>query len=399
MITVGQLIQNYIAKTETFIWQYLRNFQTIETVVLSQSYANENQFPLPNAKKVIIPSIKSRASITWVTYQIYKRFLGQPLGGIDSIDKYIYKHKIQLLHAHFGHVGATYRQTAQRTKIPLFTTFYGMDLSMQRSLDFNRCYYAGLFALGTQFLVEGPAMRGKLLELGCPEEKISIQHIAIVPDDYPYHNRTWDRVRPLRLLFIGRFTEKKGLTYALQAVAQVLEANPIPLEWHIIGDGPLKSELYQLAIELGIAERITWLGYQPHIEVIKQLDWTDLFIHPSVTAVDGDSEGGAPTILLEAQAAGIPILATTHADIPYVTVPTKSALLASERDIDALALNLKTLIAHPEIWSDMGRIGRKKVEQNHNVHKEVVKLEALYQEMLDRHNKSVSFGKRHALIL
>ncbi len=61
-----------------------------------------------------------------------------------------------------------------------------------------------------------------------------------------------------------------------------------------------------------------------------------MLIHPSVTATDGDSEGGAPTILLEAQAIGTPVVTTRHADIPHVVPEGAGVYLCAEHDVDAL---------------------------------------------------------------
>jgi colanic acid/amylovoran biosynthesis glycosyltransferase len=104
----------------------------------------------------------------------------------------------------------------------------------------------------------------------------------------------------------------------------------------------------------------------------------DIFIQPSVTAADGDTEGGAPTTLLEAQALGVPVVATYHADIPHVVAPGESALLAPERDSEALAACLMKLLDAPERWSAMGRAGRRFIEEHHDAPSQVARLEELY---------------------
>ena len=118
------------------------------------------------------------------------------------------------------------------------------------------------------------------------------------------------------------------------------------------------------------------------------MDSADIFIHPSVTAESGDSEGGAPTTILEAQACGLPILSTTHADIPNVVVPEKSALLSPERDTDSLEKNLITLLNEQERWAEMGQLGRQFIEKYHDITKEVKGLERLYFK-LSNHQHSV----------
>ena len=78
-----------------------------------------------------------------------------------------------------------------------------------------------------------------------------------------------------------------------------------------------------------------------------------MFLSPSVTAQDGDSEGGAPVSIIEAQATGMPIVSTVHADIPEAVVPGESALLSAERDVDGLAENLAQVVAEPGKWEAM----------------------------------------------
>ena len=121
---------------------------------------------------------------------------------------------------------------------------------------------------------------------------------------------------------------------------------------------------------------------QPHRKVIEELQTYDILIQPSVTAENGDSEGGAPTIILEGQACGVPVISTNHADIPYITCPNESALLSPEQDVDGLAHNIRQLFDNSEAWSRMGKKGREHVEKYHDVRKEVAALEAIYTELL-----------------
>jgi colanic acid/amylovoran biosynthesis glycosyltransferase len=182
---------------------------------------------------------------------------------------------------------------------------------------------------------------------------------------------------PRSLLFVGRFVEKKGLEYALQALAKIRKN--YSFKFKIIGGGKLEESLRSLASNLGLTKEIVWLGMQPHRRVIEEIQTCDILVHPSVTATNGDSEGGAPTIILEAQACGVPVISTTHADIPYITVPDDSALLSPERDVDSITDNFRQLFDNSEAWSRMGKKGREHVEKYHDVRKEVISLEGLYR--------------------
>src|SRR5262249_51815879 len=153
--------------------------------------------------------------------------------------------------------------------------------------------------------------------LGAPSAKIALLPITIEVDRYPYRPRRLEPSAVLRLLFVGRFTPKKGLPVLLRTLA-LARADLGPCELHVVGGGDGEPEARRLIAELGLEGQVRLLGFQPRDAVVREMDQAHVLAVPSVTSPDGDSEGGAPTILLEAQAAGLPVLGSTHADIPFV---------------------------------------------------------------------------------
>lgn len=115
---------------------------------------------------------------------------------------------------------------------------------------------------------------------------------------------------------------------------------------------------------------------------LSELAACHLVIQPSVVASDGDTEGGAPTVLIEAQAAGKPILTTEHADIPEIVRPGKSAIVVPERDVRALAAALRKLATEPPLWAVMAEAGRRHVEAEHHIDRQSERLEAIYDELI-----------------
>ena len=75
----------------------------------------------------------------------------------------------------------------------------------------------------------------------------------------------------------------------------------------------------------------------------------------------------------------MPIVSTSHADIPEIVLAGKSGLLSPEKDLDALTGNLERLIANPDLWGLMGFAGRAHVEKNHSIQIQVAKLESIYE--------------------
>jgi len=91
-----------------------------------------------------------------------------------------------------------------------------------------------------------------------------------------------------------------------------------------------------------------------------------VFLHPSVTAGDGDDEGGAPVCITEMLATGMPVVSTTHCDIPEVMGPALQHLLAPERDSTALLDCMQKLIGAPETWVTLGKAGRERIVSEFN---------------------------------
>lgn len=107
-------------------------------------------------------------------------------------------------------------------------------------------------------------------------------------------------------------------------------------------------------------------------------------LQKSIIVQNGDTEGGAPVAILEAQATGLPVISSYHADIPEVVVDGKSALLAPEKDVGMLAKHLEYLVEHPDVWGEIGRAGREHVEQEYDVMAQVAKLENIYDRLCVR---------------
>jgi colanic acid/amylovoran biosynthesis glycosyltransferase len=367
------LLDSWLPRTETFIWQALRKLHRFPPVIVADRLENLEAFPLPGAE---FPDLRGSRSLAG---KVRARLTGSyaPVrypGAAKALDA----SDIAVTHVHKGFRALVTRGFTRELGKPLLVSFYGSDVSSRPFLRRAEKGYRELFAQARFLLAEGPALRQRLLELGAPSEKIRIQRIAIDPSDYAFRERSWDGNRPLRILFTGRLVDKKGLDIGLKALANARVDFPWRLT--VIGDGPRRAALETFAALLKIRDRVDFVGYRTLDEMRAAMQTHDLLLQPSRIAGDGDSEGGAPTVLLEAQACGLPIVSTTHADIPYVTVPGESSWLAPEADADALAGLLRRAAAEADRWGAMGRAGRAKVLADHDVGREVAALEDLYAE-------------------
>jgi colanic acid/amylovoran biosynthesis glycosyltransferase len=228
----------------------------------------------------------------------------------------------------------------------------------------------------------GSTDRSSPANIGAPRERIRVVHLGVDPESFPYEERALpEGDTPIIGLIVASFREKKGVEYALEALGILKECHP-RLRLRIVGDGPLRPSLESKIASLGIGARVDLLGYQPFPVYREELGRAHFLLAPSVVAADGDSEGGAPVCLLDAQASGLPIVATTHCDIPEITVPDGSALLAPERDAVALSERIDELLSRPERWPEMARSGRAHVEAEFNIRTQVERMADVYDELL-----------------
>jgi colanic acid/amylovoran/stewartan biosynthesis glycosyltransferase WcaL/AmsK/CpsK len=207
-------------------------------------------------------------------------------------------------------------------------------------------------------------------------------------DSLPFVVRRPDASGMVKVLIAGTFREKKGIPYALRAVELVHQRNP-RLQVTLMGDSAGKpgdeEEKHEILALMGRSSRpVNWIGFQPYSEFQKLLLKHHIFLSPSVTARDGDSEGGAPVSIIEAEATGMPVVSSNHADIPEVVVDGESALLSAERDVDGLAKHLERLVIEPSLWEYMGRRGRAHVERHHDARVQAARLEDIYDAVLKR---------------
>jgi colanic acid/amylovoran biosynthesis glycosyltransferase len=371
--TVAHLLDCWLSISEVFIYELVRSLPAVRSIIVARQLANLHLFPFSP-----VHHVNGRGRIEG----FLERALGWPSNDLLRAEEYLRRESPRLLHAHFGLLGVKTRELAKYLGLPLITSFYGVDASKQAVDPAHREGFARLFLEGELFLAEGSAMRERLARLGCPREKIRIQHLGVDLARFTCRERKPPEAgAPLRVLFCGRFVEKKGLPDALAAVRQALDAG-CPIAFRIVGGGPLQAEIERLIAEHSLAPHVTLAGILDHASYRRELEVAHVLLQPSRTARDGDTEGGAPTVLLEAQAAGLPVVSTTHADIPEYVSDGKSGILVDEGDVTGLARALEELARKPALLGKMGKEGRLHVEKNYDIGREARALERIYEEVL-----------------
>lgn len=371
--TVGHFLNNYLPITQTFIYQYLTHHNRYEPFVCGGFSENLDLFEFE--PRDLFMDLSRWNPRFWMYGALHK------LDICDIGDTY-YRRVIErrdpdILHAHFGSPSGVRLAPHRTPERKLVTSFYGHDVSrLVKEDDEMRDNYQDLFERGDLFLIEGPSMQEKLLELGCPETKTAIQRIAIdtsrITPAYP------DPETPLCVLMVGRFVEKKGFLDGIKAFATAFAGTDAELRI-VGGDAEYSRERLETTADAAdVREQVTFTGYLDYDDYLAEIHDCSILLAPSKRALSGDSEGGAPTVLLEAQAAGKPIVATTHADIPYVVIDGETGLLVSSGNISELATALRTLANDPDLMKQFGRAGVQQIQKRHDITTLAPELEAKY---------------------
>jgi colanic acid/amylovoran biosynthesis glycosyltransferase len=287
---------------------------------------------------------------------------------------FISKNKYDIIHCHFGPTGlrAVFVRSLGLLEGKMLTTFYGYDITHQAM---GKNYYQDLIAHCDKYIVISNYIGEKAASVGFERDKMVVLPLGINIDEFKPNTKREEN-HDIRLLSVARLVEKKGLYYAISAFHLLTDLYPNML-YDIVGEGELMVPLKELVASLGIEERVIFHGARKKNDISEFYRNADIFVLPSITGSDGNSEGQG-LVLQEAQAMQLPVLATLHNGIPEGVKDGISGYLVPERDIDQLAIKLKKLIDHPTIRKEMGKQGREFVMEKFDNNKLGRKLEEIY---------------------
>jgi colanic acid/amylovoran biosynthesis glycosyltransferase len=285
-----------------------------------------------------------------------------------------------LIHAHFAQDATAALPLAKALNIPLVATFHGYDVTVQDDCAektwIQKQYFARRETLKTSaklFIAVSDFIRRNAIAQGFPEERIVVHYIGV---DSQRFQAVPNLDRQPVVLFVGRLVEKKGCEYLLQAMEQIQSQIP-EMEVVVIGEGPERQKLETYAKQH--LKHYRFLGAQPPEQVQYWMQQAQVFCVPSITADSGDAEGFG-IVFAEAQATGLPVVSFASGGIPEAVAHEQTGFLAPERDVEALATYLKTLLTNPTLWTQFSHRGRERVLKEFNLAQQTRLLEEIYWE-------------------
>jgi glycosyltransferase involved in cell wall biosynthesis len=288
---------------------------------------------------------------------------------------------IRHLHAHFANVAADVAWLATdfgRRSEP--DRPWHWSFTMHGCVEFwdvDRFNLARKAAAASMVLCISDFTRAQLMALTEPQywPKLEVVHCGVDLDQYSPSTRPDRDGRPVELLTVGRLSPEKGLLVLLEAVAQ-LHRDGVGVRLTIVGDGPLRDELFAYAAEAGIDGIVTFAGSVGQDDMPSYFDAADVFCQPSFNE-------GIPVVLMEAMASGLPVVGSAVGAIAELVADRHSGLLVTAARAGALADALRHLVESPQLRATMGTRGREIVERDFDTAALARRIDRLFRELAD----------------
>lgn len=261
--------------------------------------------------------------------------------------------------------------------VPLISTFFGVELTWVRhGLPAARPVVREIVRRSDAVTAISTYTAGLVRELVPGADPVVIPFgAAVEPRRLPLRERAPGE---LRLLFVGRLVERKGVHVLLDALSRLRgDRSPAP-RLDVVGDGPERARLESLAGELGLRERVVFHGLVSDADLRAELEATDALVLPAVTDRKGDVEG-LGVVLLEALGAGRPVIASAAGGITDIVEDRVTGLLVPAGDAAALADAIARYRDDPALAARLGEAGAARVADRFSWSSILDRLVSLYR--------------------
>jgi colanic acid/amylovoran biosynthesis glycosyltransferase len=340
---------NEFAYSETFIQAHLDRLPAHVTALHGGGLPMQRE----DGRPILSPNLGAR-----VFRAAARRLLKLSTSHFETraLARFLAKNGIEVVLAEYGPTGVAMLDSCARAAVPLVVHFHGFDAYHRPTLQTYGHAYRRLFGAAAAVVAVSRDMEKALLSLGARRERLFYNPYGVDTSFFAGGNP--NAAGPV-FVAIGRFVEKKAPHLVVLAFAEAWKACPAA-RLIMVGDGPLLGATQHLARALDVAGAIEFLGARHHSEVPAIMRNARAFVQHSVIAADGDAEG-TPVAVLEAGAAGLPVVATRHGGIPDAVVSGETGLLVDEGDVSAMATCMVQLAKDPQLAFRLGSAARDRI--------------------------------------
>jgi glycosyltransferase involved in cell wall biosynthesis len=299
-----------------------------------------------------------------VTLRTRMKLIAQGMGSLALAHR-LRPHKVMHIHAHFAHVPATIAMYAARQlEIGFSFTGHANDLFVRRCLleeKLDRAQFVACIShWHRQFFIDlkaaPTAEKFPIIRCGVDVRDIRMPQNCSVP----------------LIMGVGRMIPKKGFDILIDSLG-ALAAQGAKFQCRLIGGGPEYDSLVARAKACSLDEAIEFAGALGHEDVLQNLMEADMFVLPCRPAGDGDRDG-IPVVLMEAMAAGIPVVSGDLPAIRELITNDSTGLLVPSGDKQALASAIRSLLEDPARRAQLGKAGRERVREEFSTEQNLDRL-------------------------
>lgn len=314
------------------------------------------------------------------------RELGFLLTGRDAaLTAFVRRHRIRLIHAHFGTGGVEIMSLAARLDIPLVVTFHGWDLKVGSEAGAHMSPYERLYRKrlprllrqASEIVGVSQSWADRLLMLGCPPEKLHTNYLGV---DSVFFDGVREQFDPKAIIFVGRLVRLKGVHTLLESLC-LLRDRGVEAHLTVVGEGPESNNLRRTAAEQNLPVR--FVGKKTPAEIRELLRRAAVLCAPSTTA-GGEMPEALGLALLEAQAMSIPVVATRNGGIPETLEDGRTGYLVDQDSPPDLATALARLLGNESLNQRFGQRARTFVCERFDIDRCYGSLEEIYDRIEER---------------
>lgn len=324
------------------------------------------------------PKWKQKLIRYWITLLALKnpqRIEQLKLKRLTSILK---KEKVDVALCEFLNTAASAMPACKEVNIPMISNVLGYEININEVVSRFEQKYKDLAQYQSHTIPVVKDMIPKLVALGFDENKITYSPIGPTEDFFninPNYNNQ-------QVLAIGRFCETKAPHHTIRAFNEVLKKLP-NAKLIFAGAGELLESCVQLVSELGIEKNVDFVGGISKETQKKLLSESSIFVQHSVTAKNGDKEG-TPVAILEASAAGSPVVSTYHAGIPDTVIHEKTGFLVEEHDWKSMGEYMFQLLTNNTLWNDISKNAKSFCKDHFSMNQHLKIVDNAIQEALKK---------------
>lgn len=340
-------------------------------------YNKKSNCPVCRVFRAIVPFFKyvfQRPKVIFSSLNVFK--YGKEALSLNYFYKavsFLEQGDFDILQCHFGRngeLGGLLKEIGIKGKLVTMLHGYGI----RKGIEEGAKIYERLFEQGDIFLSISDYNRKHLLKFGVPSDKIIDHPVGIDLSKFSENPRYLEG--PLRVLTVARLVPEKDLKLALCGVNAFLKGNKGALEYNIVGEGPLREELISTIEELGLSENVKLAGAMEYDELIDEYYGSHVFLLTS-------RDEALPIVLMEAQASGMPVIATDVGSVSQAFSDGNSGFLIPANNPDAVKDKLDYFFLNRDKIVSMGCFGRDFVQDRYDVKKLNTKLEIIYKGLLN----------------